>query len=100
MLAIPIEESILFIEPLYLKAESSEMPELKRVIVAFSDKIVMEKDLPAALERLFSGTVFIDAGSLTEGSLEIAAQGPGGPRDEPLQPGGCKHARGELDEVR
>jgi uncharacterized protein len=70
MLAIPIEESILFIEPLYLKSESSEMPELKRVIVAFSDKIVMEKDLPAALERLFSGTVFIDSGSLTEGSLE------------------------------
>ncbi len=70
MLAIPIEESILFIEPLYLKAESSEMPELKRVIVAFSDKIVMEKDLPAALERLFSGSTFIDAGSLTEGSLE------------------------------
>ncbi len=70
MLAIPIEESILFIEPLYLKAESSEMPELKRVIVAFSDKIVMEKDLPAALERLFAGTTFIDAGSLTEGSLE------------------------------
>ncbi|HPC42227.1 MAG TPA: UPF0182 family protein [Spirochaetota bacterium] len=69
MLAIPIEESILFIEPLYLKAESSEMPELKRVIVAFSDRIVMEKDLPAALERLFSGTTFIDTG-LTEGSLE------------------------------
>ncbi|MBP7738579.1 MAG: UPF0182 family protein [Spirochaetes bacterium] len=69
MLAIPIEESILFIEPLYLKAESSEMPELKRVIVAFSDKIVMEKDLPSALERLFSGTTFIDTG-LTEGSLE------------------------------
>jgi uncharacterized membrane protein (UPF0182 family) len=70
MLAIPIEESILFIEPLYLKAESSEMPELKRVIVSFSDRIVMEKDLPAALERLFSGTTFIDAGSMTEGSLE------------------------------
>lgn len=69
MLAIPIEESILFIEPLYLKAESSEMPELKRVIVSFSDKIVMEKDLPAALERLFSGATFIDTG-LAGGSLE------------------------------
>jgi uncharacterized protein len=62
MLAIPIEESILFIQPLYLKAESSEMPELKRVIVSFSDKIVMENDLPAALERLFSGNVFVDQG--------------------------------------
>ena len=55
MLLIPIEESMLFIEPLYLKAETIEMPELKRIIVSFSDKIVMEKDLPTALERLFSG---------------------------------------------
>ena len=38
------------------------MPELKRVIVFFSDKIVMEADLPAALERLFSGNVFVDQG--------------------------------------
>jgi uncharacterized protein len=70
MMAIPIEESILFIEPLYLKSESSEMPELKRVIVSFADRIVMEKDLPAALERLFSGGSFIDTSALTEGSLE------------------------------
>lgn len=54
MLVIPIEESLLFIEPLYLKAESSEMPELKRVIVSFSDKIIMEENLQTALEKLFS----------------------------------------------
>jgi uncharacterized membrane protein (UPF0182 family) len=53
MLAIPIEESIIFIEPLYLKARTSEMPELQQVIVAFADKIVMEKDLPTALEKVF-----------------------------------------------
>lgn len=53
MLVIPIEESLLFIEPLYLKAETSEMPELKRVIVSFADRIIMEKDLKAALEKLF-----------------------------------------------
>jgi uncharacterized membrane protein (UPF0182 family) len=55
MLAIPIKESIIYIEPLYLKAEKSEMPELKKVIVSFADRIVMENDLPTALERLFSG---------------------------------------------
>lgn len=53
MMAIPIEESILFIEPLYLKAERSEMPELKQVILSFDDKIIMESDLAAALESLF-----------------------------------------------
>ena len=71
MLAIPIEESILFIEPLYLKAESSEMPELKRVIVAFSDKIVMEEGPArgpgAALLRQRPSST---RGPLTEGSLE------------------------------
>jgi len=58
MLAIPIEESVLFIEPLYLKAETSEMPELKKVIVSFADRIVMEQDLPTALEKLFYGGGF------------------------------------------
>ncbi|MDA3901161.1 MAG: UPF0182 family protein [Spirochaetes bacterium] len=56
MLAIPIKESLLFVEPLYLKAESSEMPELKRVIVCFRDKIVMEENLPDALARIFGLT--------------------------------------------
>ncbi len=53
MLIIPIEESLLFIEPLYLKAETSEMPELKRVIVSFKDKIVMEENLETAIEKIF-----------------------------------------------
>lgn len=53
MMVIPIEESVIFIEPLYLKARTSEMPELQQVILAFADKIVMEKDLPSALEKLF-----------------------------------------------
>jgi len=58
MLAIPIKESVIYIEPLYLKAETSEMPELKKVIVSFADKIVMENDLPSALEKLFFGSDF------------------------------------------
>lgn len=53
MLAIPIEESLIFIEPLYLKAESSEMPELKQVIVSYADKVVMEANLLASLDKLF-----------------------------------------------
>ncbi len=53
MLAIPIEQALLFVEPLYLKAETSEMPELKRVIVAYKDRIVMGENLEQALEQLF-----------------------------------------------
>ncbi|MBN2039843.1 MAG: UPF0182 family protein [Spirochaetes bacterium] len=53
MLIIPIEESLLFIEALYLKAETSEMPELKRVVLSFEDKIVMEENLGKAIEKIF-----------------------------------------------
>lgn len=53
LIIIPIENSILYIEPLYLQAESSKMPELKRVIAAFDDKVVMESSLDQALVSLF-----------------------------------------------
>jgi uncharacterized membrane protein (UPF0182 family) len=43
----------LYVEPLYLKADTSEMPELIQVVVAFGDRIVMEKDLATSLQRLF-----------------------------------------------
>ena len=66
MLVIPIEESLLFIEPLYLKAETSEMPELKRVILSFADKIVMEENLNASIEKLFYGSSFVAESTITE----------------------------------
>jgi uncharacterized membrane protein (UPF0182 family) len=53
LLVIPIEESLLYIRPLYLRADGGRIPELKRVVVAYQNKIVMEGTLDAALERLF-----------------------------------------------
>ena len=55
LLVIPIEESLIYIRPLYLRANGGQIPELKRVIVAYEDQIVMEPTLPEALERLFPG---------------------------------------------
>jgi len=56
LLVIPIKDALLYVEPLYLQAEQSRMPELRRVIVAHGDKIVMEPTLDAALQALFGGT--------------------------------------------
>jgi uncharacterized membrane protein (UPF0182 family) len=53
LLVIPIEESLLYIRPLYLRAANGRIPELKRVIVAYQNHIVMEPTLDEALERLF-----------------------------------------------
>ncbi len=53
LLVIPIEESLLYVRALYLKAEGGTIPELKRVIVAHQNEIVMEETLDAAIDRLF-----------------------------------------------
>jgi uncharacterized membrane protein (UPF0182 family) len=54
ILVIPIESSILYISPLYLRAEQGQLPELKRVIAAYGDQVVMKETLGAALSALFS----------------------------------------------
>jgi uncharacterized protein len=54
LLVIPIEESLIYIRPLYLRAALGKIPELKRVIVAYQNQIVMEETLEEALGRLFA----------------------------------------------
>jgi len=55
LLVIPIEQSILYIEPVYLKAERGQLPELKRVIVASGDLIAMEPTLAQSLNVIYAG---------------------------------------------
>ena len=55
LLAIPIEKSILYVQSLYLAAEKGQLPELKRVIVAFGNAIAMEETLELSLRRIFGG---------------------------------------------
>lgn len=52
LLVIPIEESLIYVRPLYLKAETGKIPELKRVIVAYENKIAMEETLEEALAKI------------------------------------------------
>ena len=58
LLVIPIEESLLYVQPLYLRAANGRIPELKRVIVAYKDskrdRIVMGETLADALTQVFS----------------------------------------------
>ena len=55
LLVIPIEESLLYVQPLYLQAEGGRIPELKRVVVAYQNQVVMEETLDDALAGLFGG---------------------------------------------
>ena len=54
LLVIPIENSILYVTPLYLRAEYGHLPELKRVIAAYGEKVVMKETLSEALSALFA----------------------------------------------
>jgi len=53
LLVIPIENSILYVTPLYLRAEHGHLPELKRVIAAYGEHVVMKETLAEALSALF-----------------------------------------------
>jgi hypothetical protein len=55
LLVIPIEESLLYVQPIYLQAEGGRIPELKRVVVAYENQVVMGETLDSALAELFGG---------------------------------------------
>jgi uncharacterized membrane protein (UPF0182 family) len=56
LFAIPIEQSLIYVQPLYLSAtEQGALPELRRVIVAYGNQIAMEPTLEQSLRRIFGG---------------------------------------------
>ena len=67
LLVIPIEKSLLYVQPLFLAADKAGLPELKRVIVSFDDQVVMEENLELALQRLF-GAEMSPSTAATSGS--------------------------------
>ena len=76
-LVIPIGTSNLYVEPIYLQAENGPIPELKRVILATGNRLVMEPTLEEAIVKLFGTSVNVQAG--------------GGPvLDGRVQPGGSQ----------
>ncbi len=55
LMVIPIKDSILYVEPLYLQSDNANaLPEVKQIILAYGDDIVMEATLEAGLKRLFN----------------------------------------------
>lgn len=84
LLVIPIEESLIYVQALYLRAEGGGIPEMKRVIVGYENKIVMESSLEGALAKIFVGlksgapTSVTELPSLTE---PPGAEPPAAPSD-------------------
>ena len=85
LLVIPIEEALLYVRPIYLRASGGRIPELKQVVVAYQNQIAMEATLDLALERLFGGatpgpspttpaTILADTGSPSDASPPPSAE--------------------------
>src|SRR5262249_10717284 len=75
----------LFVEPIYLQAESSQLPELKRVVVVNGNRIAMEPTLQRSLDVIFSGAApSLPAADLTGGGPTAP---PGSPTPAPQIPG-------------
>ena len=85
MFVVPINDSLLYVEPVYLEAENSSIPEVKRVIVAYGDKIAYRATLGEALEELF--------GSTHSTQIEVT---PGESSDETVTPDSGPHSLDEL----
>jgi hypothetical protein len=56
LLVIPIETSLLYVQPLYLRAQGGKIPEMKRVVVAYQGEVTMSETLDGALAQLFGGS--------------------------------------------
>ncbi|MGC9520573.1 MAG: UPF0182 family protein [Anaerolineae bacterium] len=67
LLVIPLEDTFLYVEPLYLEAEAGQLPELARVIVAYADEVAMAPTLDMALLAVFG-----------DGGEGLTAQPPAG----------------------
>ena len=97
LLVIPIRGSLIYVQPLYLRAEGGSIPELKRVVVAHENRVAMAETLEEGLDVLFGRDATVardrrgrrfDGGSGADGrhiddSRRRATAGPGAlrPRD-------------------
>jgi uncharacterized membrane protein (UPF0182 family) len=91
LLVIPMNNSFMYVEPIYLRADTSGLPELKRVIVASSDEVIMLTTLDDAIESLLGGVPIenllpdADKDNDTNGDGEVGDTGanplPTGDRD-------------------
>jgi hypothetical protein len=71
LLVVPIEESLIYVRPLYLRSEGGKIPELKRVVVVYEKQIAMEPSLREAVHAIFGG----EKGELAKAPDQVAPEG-------------------------
>lgn len=85
LLTLPVQDSLLYVMPLFITAENEGIPELKRVVVVFDDEVVMEETFEAALAEIFDLQQEPDLGAREEpdgGAEEPEEEEPEPPAEE------------------
>jgi uncharacterized membrane protein (UPF0182 family) len=76
LLVIPIEESLIYVQPIYLRAEGGSIPELKRVVVAHENRVVMGETLEEGLNALFGSGATAQTQTSIQDSLSTLGVAP------------------------
>jgi hypothetical protein len=97
LLVIPIKEALLYVRPLYLRAAGGRIPELKRVIVAYQNTIVMETTLEGALDRVFGAGTTRGMRLQTDVPVPTLAEPAAGAAASPSAPAAPGPQGAELD---
>jgi uncharacterized membrane protein (UPF0182 family) len=102
LLVVPIGKSLLYVEPIFLQAERSPMPELRLVVLATQDKLAYGLNFEEALSNLFGTSV---QGQKAEGRQQPGEDkgqpaGPGEPQTAPSTQQLIKQAASDLDDYR
>ncbi|MGC1511333.1 MAG: UPF0182 family protein [Acidimicrobiales bacterium] len=77
LIVVPVENSVLYVRPLFVEAESTNVPLLRKVIISYQDRVVVEDTMQQALTKLFGSSPDLGEG--------VAPVEPG--TGTPLQPG-------------
>src|SRR4051812_16255567 len=100
LLVIPIEESLIYVQPIYLRAEGGSIPELKRVVVAHENRVVMGETLEEGLNALFGAGAATQTRTTVQDSVSTLGPEPavvgGGAAPAPAAPTAASGAGGEL----
>lgn len=93
MLVLPVENTLLYIEPIYIQASEARMPQLKKVVVAMGNRLIYTDTYEQALSEL-TGT----AAPVSPGKSQVSSTEAGKP---PAQSGAMQDAAARLkDEIQ
>jgi len=99
LIVVPIEESFLYVEPIYLIAENIQIPQLRRVIVSYGEQVAMERSLELALNEVF-GEELLETEEQIAAAEETAEGEDGTQRMSPQANRNLREARSLLRQAR